>query len=553
MDETFDGRDAHLDAEAERLATSIADAAAVAPGGANFADLNALRLRYAAVKWLRVVAWFERHAERDDREPITFHGDTSRDDEYQALLTAIAESTGRAFAIAHAASRSLATTASPPANPLWRRLLGRLFASNRSPRRRAGPRVLLCGNLRILAPVCEELLRQGAEPVWLYDRFAVGALRRRMHGVRQLVCNSSEATSHDFPSRLLQRPVRRGDVDLSASVEAWYRRAVAQFGPAQARLHHAVAQHVERLRPDYVVVDEDATPLPRAILACARRRGARTIAVQHGVCGIRFGFVPQQADVCCVWDRASARQLTVWGISADRIRVTGSPYVEAMLQEVAALRTRRPAHDRTSRPLRIAVVGAPPPRDDRPDAVEFRWTSQAYAELTDAAFGALAARADVEVWVRPHPRAASDPHWARGVARLPSASVRDVSHLSQAECLAGVDGVLSFPSSLGVEAARAGLPVVLLMPARAGAILPAAWYGLRGPASTEREITAAIDDLVARRGRSSSAFAGTDLSMPRDSARRIVDVVFDREPTDAARFDVDDATAAKSTEALHGR
>lgn len=553
LDASFDGRHAEIDAAAERLATSIGEAAATSARGANFADVNALRLRYAAVRWLRVVAWFERCVDLLDRRPWTLHVDLPRDAEYVALFEALAERRGCALRIV-AAGGDAPDVAPPPAppNPAWRRLLGRWLARGFTPRSNRRPRVMLCGNPRILDPVCAELLRQGADPVWLYDRFAVGALRWRLRGVRQVVCNASEATAHDFPTHLSQRPIVVGDVDLTGVVEAWYRREVAWFGPAQARLRHTVAEHVDRFRPDYVVVDEDATPLSRMLLDAARRRGARSIVVQHGICGIRFGFAPQKADVCCVWDRASARQLTRWGIDRARIAVTGSPYVDRVLREVAAVRRRRSAAGRDVGPLRVALIGTTPPRDDRPDAVEFHWTARSYESLLEAAFRALESLPDAEVWLRPHPRAGADAAWRRAVERFPRNRIRDVAELPVAEVLGSVDVVLSCPSSLAVEAAQAGLPVVQLLPDGAGAVAPAAWYGLRGPVSTESAVREALRVAAAEpRGDERAvrgAFGGVDHA---DAARRIVDVLFDRATADGAERNGEVGTMAAVTGAAY--
>jgi hypothetical protein len=67
-----------------------------------------------------------------------------------------------------------------------------------------------------------------------------------------------------------------------------------------------------------------------------------------------------------------------------------------------------------------------------------------------------------------------------------------------ADLVAAADCVLSCASSAGIEAARAGRPVIQLLPAGSGNILPAEWYGLRGSARSLEELRQLLSETGVR-------------------------------------------------------
>lgn len=490
-------RFAHLDEEAECLATDITRAAAPSDQGVlaaqpNFAAINALRLRYEALRWLRVIEFRRSFAHDAASEPVELYVAPGRDNEYVVLWQSLSRAFGftlRIHLVLGDAVKSAPFTL--PKNSWWRRTLARLFANQAASRDRHSsetsahrPRLLFVGNPRILDPVCDAVLDRGANVAWLYDRFAVSAWReRRADGVAWLTCDGDSPDRDLFPTKLLRSPLSRSGIDLSEVAEAWFRRWRQRLGVVQSRQWRRVGEHLAALRPQQVVLDEDATPLARITIAHARRLGIPSTVVQHGVCCVRFGFAPLEADIFCAWDDATRRQLEAWGVRCDRIAVTGPPRTRRHFQNARSANDVR----------RIVLLATLPPRDDRPDAVELHLTTRTHAAMLHAACAAVdelrtIASGDFELVIKMHPRAPHDPSLSQCLRNFPKLRHRIVVGGSLDEVLGSAACVLSCVSSAGIEASAAGLPVVQLLPQGSGKILPAAWYGLLGSARTLDEL-----------------------------------------------------------------
>ncbi|MHB9048750.1 MAG: hypothetical protein ACYC35_22765 [Pirellulales bacterium] len=329
LDEAIDARFAWIDQEATRLAEE-ASARAV-PGDPTPAYLNALALRYYCVKLLRVVAFFGEVRELRSGEAVQLHAVRDHDEDYADLLDELCRAAGAKFEIAWV-DRPQPAPCFPP-NRLWRRLTARVarWTEPASLAQDGRSRVVLCGNPRLLDPVCRELVRRRCRVWWLYDRLAVGSwLRWRMAGVGQLVCDSSLGRENRLPEDILDRLECRG-VDLAKPIRWWLARMASEYGPRQTRMVEQIEAHFADIRPARLVLDEDATPLPRAAIAAGRRYGAVSAVVQHGAPCIRFGFSPAEADRLLVWGESSRQQLIGWGVDPRRIRATGSPGHDGLL------------------------------------------------------------------------------------------------------------------------------------------------------------------------------------------------------------------------------
>lgn len=544
LDTTIDAeRFAGLDLEAQRLATQLAAAAArsatsdSAVDQPNFADINALRLRYEAVRWLRVIAFWREYASHGEANceasDVELYMSPGRDDEYIALWRAMSRTFGFTLRI-HFVLREEETTDrfKTPRNSWWRRTLGRCFANHVVDRDRLSlaaaahrPRLLFVGNPRILDPVCDAALDRGAHVAWLYDRFAVGAWRkRRGEGIAWLTCDGDAEGGDDFSASLLRESVSYRGVVLDDVAEAWYRRWRRRLGESQTRQWRRVAEHLDSLRPSRIVLDEDATPLARIVVAQAARLGIPTIVIQHGVCCVRFGFAPLAADVFCAWDEGTRRQLRAWGVAEDRIIVTGPTRDQLGMRR--AIRTRRSSElscASDDRPQRVVLLATMPPRDDRPDAIEFHLTTRTYAAMLHAACAAVSELPNAELIVKLHPRAVTDSLAARTLTQFPHLRHQVVTKVPLADALATADCVLSCVSSAGIDAAVAGLPVVQLLPQGSGSILPAEWYGLLGSARTLDELRPLLRQALRSRSQADVSTSDDTLDV---SAERIVDAVY---------------------------
>ena len=556
LDDVFDARHETLDVVASELAEHMIAYAPMAnesgPPAAShpahtewptsLADLNALRLRYHLVKLLRVVAFFAQQVVLRPGEVLSLVAARDRDEEYAELLAAVAANRRARLTIDwHRADAP--AVAPPPSSAPWRRWLARLNERT-APRAAAdgSPRIVLAGNPAILDPVCSELVARGCRVWWLYDRFAVrSCLRWRPRGVGQLVCAHSNTDADRHPHAHLRDArvpaLRWGGVNLAPALRHWLARCAEERGPDQARQLAAIDAHWRRLRPTHLVLDEDATPLPRAALAVASRWGTPSTVVQHGAPCVRFGFAPLAADQICVWGEASRQQLTRWGVPPQRIVVTGSPRHDRRrttdptgrrqhAQPTASGSQRVPCANQPAQPT-VLVLDTVPPRDERPDALGFHLTTATYRQMIHVALEAIARRGRARVLVRPHPRTTGSSPWPLAAARWPGLEVvvdrrGDLfAHAAAARC------VVSCASSAGIEATLAGAAVVQLLPVGSGDVLPAEGFGLLGSARTVDELDALLERVwnqpaaAMARGAAVSALA----AFAGGAARRVVDAV----------------------------
>lgn len=490
LDDEIDARYEWIDVEAARLAEhAIQCDVCEGNESQSFSFVNTLRMRYAFVKWLRVLAW-RRITPLPDASTVTLHVSTSKqDEEYVALLKSVAATDRITLEVRRYPDEGKTAAVSLPPNAAWRTTLAKWATGGikRTVVDSDSPRVLLCGNPRILGPLCDDYLRRKITTAWLFDRFAVRPwLRWGLRGASVLTCDAPSASTaavYEFGGR--PTSIRFDDVDLSPVIQAWHDHWVPQYRNGQNRQRNRIAAHVAAFQPTHVVVDEDATPLPRMVIAAARRRGAASSVIQHGACGVRFGFTPLLADRIVVNGKSSRRQLEQWGVAGHRIVEEKSGLQERFVRDVVRARDRITP----TRMRNVLLIGTTPARDERPDAVAFHLTTRAYEQLLTQAFTVVQEMGDATLVVRPHPRTGEDRVFQAVRRRFPALKVRVSSRREQlADQAAAADLVLSCASSAGIDIALAGRPVIQLLPHGSGEILPAEWYGMLGSARS-------LDDL----------------------------------------------------------
>ena len=494
LDDSIDARFSRIDREAIELADlagggDLPDSAAI-----SFPYINALALRYYFVKLLRVLAFFREVRPLEPGERIELHLASNRDEAYADLIEQLAERSGASLALDWH-DRPTAKSRSGRRSAAWRQWADRARRWPASPvLDDDAPRVVLCGNPRILNPVCAALVEGGCRVFWLYERFAVRSWWRwRRAGVEQLVCDTDDADLPHFSDVWSGAELVCGDVDLARPVDRWLAERATDLGQQQSRLIHRIETHFSAVRPTALVLDEDATPLKRIATALARRHGARSSVVQHGAACGPFGFVPPAADEICVWGEPVRRQLETWGVEPWKIRVAGWPQLRPpRMADVEPLRQR--AQPGTKRFLLLATVE---PRDDRPDNVEFHLTGGNYAEMQEMVGAVLSQIEGAKLVIKLHPRSRqSSDGWLRPQGA--SVPVRVVQSKNLARLVAQSDCVLSCGSTAGIEAALAGAPVVQLLPAGSGGILPAEEWGFVGTARNADELAILVQAALAR-------------------------------------------------------
>jgi hypothetical protein len=530
LDEAIDARHAWIDRVAVEYAQRAAAPSSWHRQSVNFPYINALALRYYFVKLLRVLVFFRDVRPLASGEPIELHLSAKRDEPYADLFHQMTQRSGGSLEI-HWHEPPVQVESRSRRSVSWRRWAARARPGPRSARDDAAPRVVLCGNPRILNPICAELVSRGCRVWWLYERFAVrNWWRWRAAGVEQLVCDASGTTPRSFSDIHAEGDLRFEQIDLGPPVERWLGQLATHLGSTQSRLIERVGEHFRTVEPDSLVLDEDATPLKRIAAALARRHGARSTVIQHGApCG-SLGFMPLAADEICVWGESSRRQFEAWGMRGEKVRVTGWPCFKRQLLSIEPTARR----DKAGR-KRFLLLATVPPRDERPDNIEFHLTTENHAAMFDMVFRVLSRIKDASLVVKLHPRthAAEFNPWPslmrgrssdeRNELRSPC-SVRVVQSGNLAALIAESDCVLSCASTAGIEAALAGAPVVQILPAGSGEILPATDWGFVGSARTAEELEALVATALDRGWRQNAVGNGQVLAEHgRTAASRVVD------------------------------
>jgi hypothetical protein len=487
LDEAIDARHGWIDRAAAEYAEAIGRSSATGRDEANIAYLNALALRYYLVKLLRVVAFFDQIHRPPPGTTIELHLQLSRDAVYVELLKEVAHKHFLQLRTEwHAGGRE--PSPSRARGLSWRRWAAHAGRSALcTPARNGSPRqrVVLCGNPHLLDGVCKEFLERGCRVWWLHEQFAVHNWRRwRRHGVGQLTCEDGDVRSRHFTDGAIATDLVCRGVDLAPAVDRWLARMSADLGGRQLSTVQRVDGHFRAIRPTHLVLDEDATPLKRAVVMIARHWGTRSTVVQHGApCG-PFGFAPLTADEICVWGETTRRALVDWGVPRRHIRVTGWPDVERRWPRWA----RQAKRGRTRKTPTILLLATVPPRDSRPDTVEFHLTRETHEALLDMACAAVAKIAGARIIVKLHPRTRDARALVEVLNKHLNLRHRLVRSTDLDSIIARCDCVLSCASTAGIEAALAGAPVVQLLPGGSGDVLPAEHWGLVGSARDARQL-----------------------------------------------------------------
>jgi hypothetical protein len=498
IDDLIAGRFGWIDDAAVRLAVELGarDAGRFAgPGpaaGVTFAWINSLGLRYHLVKLLRVAAALDEAWAADPPRAIELHAARGRDEDYADLLAELCRKHSvpmtAAWRESSARDRPLAAAGS------WRRMAAAAARPWMMRGKGRTPRVLFAGNPALLEPLARELARRGAAIGWLRDRFAPRSwLRWSVRGGSQFVCDAHRGRESRFAQPEAIGPLPHDGLDLGPAVARWLSRQHTKAGAAQSRLLARIDQALQRFQPQVIVLDEDATPQARAVVAVARGVGVPSTVVQHGAPYVRMSFAPLAADCLLAWGETSQERFVEWGIPRQRIRVTGCPKHDAGV--------RRPCNrPGTAQGVRrtILFLATNPPADDRPDAVALNMTSAAHRRIVGAAFAAVARLPNVELVVRLHPRCRDRRVFDDLLAPWTNLPVRVVyggsslgNNLARAAC------ILSCGSTAGIEAAATGVPVIEILTHATAELLPAAAWGYFGVARTghqvERLLAAALE------------------------------------------------------------
>lgn len=479
LDESINGQFAWIDSMALEMADQVARSAPPTETNASSNDYyrsspeqvahwNQLALRYAFIKWLRVVAFFSQVKPVGPFDRLSLHAQRGRDEDYIELLRAIAQANHtRVHVCWHPAASPSAPAPQQSAwwrnaaawlNRQWDAVVDCCFSAGKKPSR---PTAALLGRPELLDPVCRELSRRGWNVVWLWEDFHVGCARSwRLRGVRQ-----RNRLAIEPPQKLKFAPETVGSVgvlgvDFTKVLSAWLAQQPKEKLDRQANWAAWVQQQMSGLRPDILLLDEDASPRQRIAIDAAGQVGCRSVVLQHGVPYLSVGYAPLHADWMCVWGGTSRDRLASWGVPAERLIETGSPKHDAVVSQVA----QSPLQPPHSVGPHLVLLATTAPKDHRPDPASFHYTAQTARGMWEAVFSALSVWPEAELTIKTHPRCPHPPELEQAAGKYPQVRYRVVQGGSLFKLLSKADCVLSFASTAGIEAVLLGLPVIEIVP-----------------------------------------------------------------------------------------
>lgn len=201
----------------------------------------------------------------------------------------------------------------------------------------------------------------------------------------------------------------------------------------------AISRFLDRRRPIAVAIASDQHRIGRLTVAECRRRGIRTVVLQHGLPQAPIGYVPVVADMVAAWSEAARRWFVERGAREDAVVVTGSPRADSL----GALRA--PAGDRPR------VLLALSPTDVATNA-----------EVVRTLLDSTEAIGDAGLTIKLHP-GQGDWSFLRAIIREHPAG-RDaivLQHEPLEAALADASVVVLHRSSVAIEALAAGRPVII--------------------------------------------------------------------------------------------
>lgn len=272
--------------------------------------------------------------------------------------------------------------------------------------------------------------------------------------------------------------------------------------PWAARAMDEAAAALDTLSPEVVVTYAEAGGWGRALVAEARRRGIRSVGLQHGFIyrhWLNYLHEPDELDPAgdtppfplpdrtLVFDGLAARHLREAGrFPAGAVEVTGSPRLDELAARVASIPL-------AARETMRQQLGA---KDGQPLAM----LAAKHSEIQDdvpALRAALESKPQVRLAIKPHPAETPDVY-APLADGLPNVSVA-AGDTDLAQMLAAVDLVVTKNSTVGVDGLVLGIPALVFgLPNNLSPFVDAgAMAGAHGAA----ELADALESLLYNQGR----------------------------------------------------
>lgn len=310
-------------------------------------------------------------------------------------------------------------------------------------------------------------------------------------------------------ARGLDLRARMHGVAVRAPLSALMEHLYGEIFDPQAE-HLALANTLlDRVRPELLVVGNDRWWVGLGFVLAARARGIPTLCVQDGITADIAGWRWLAADRLAASGVDWPRLLVRHGVAPARITITGQPRYDAL----CAVRDRLGGED-----VRGALALDPAAR-----YVLFASQPHQTGEYVRQVLDAILQVPEAHVLLRPHPSEPAGKYDAwLGAGRVSLRAADDIFALVRAS-----DVVVTEYSTVALEAAILGVPVVTATFGGRPSPVPYAELGLAIPAGGPAELTAAIRAVVAGRAAAVPRDVLEELVGPLDgqSARRVAEAV----------------------------
>ncbi len=285
-----------------------------------------------------------------------------------------------------------------------------------------------------------------------------------------------------FSQKVIERSGRRA---LNGLIHDWAsEHGLTRYGEVLARgfsrhywrahaLVHAHKSVVEAIRPQVVLCVNEIDALVEAAVPAARRMGVPTVDVQHGVIARTLRRANLDFDAICVFGDGYSEVLHSLGVPEDRTHVVGNPYLD---------------HLTGSAPVDSTAGGGSLPSVDDTRSFTILFAAQ-YAGSLSSDFALYLSLKVVLEWLAENPenRLVLKMHplgegrevgYEVALAQCPDVSVTMVRRGNLHDLIAKCDCVVTYSSTVGIEAASFQKPVIVMSSAGAHEYLPSVNEGV---------------------------------------------------------------------------
>lgn len=190
-----------------------------------------------------------------------------------------------------------------------------------------------------------------------------------------------------------------------------------------------------------IVVSGSQSFISRILSFAAAKKGIPTICMQHGIIANGFGYLPKICTINAVYGNFEVDWYVNRGCSEDALAIIGHPRFDQVFQYNSISRStfhERLALDPNKKTILLVVRG-------ERDVVKWRIIIEHITKNTDA-----------QLIIRDFP--STEPHLL--TKEFPTVQSTDAMHLY--DILPNVDGVISYPSTVGLEAMLLKKPTFIL-------------------------------------------------------------------------------------------